>query len=242
MAFNVDLTLPPDFSNRVKLFPLPNVVLFPGVMQGLHIFEPRYRQMMQDALADDQLITMASLQPPRGGEDEQSYFLRPDIFQTVCIGKIVTHSRTDDGKYNLLLVGAKRARIVEEIVSDKAYRVAEVEILEDVRDVTDLELADLRNQLIGEFKTFASQRQGLSEQTLKNMLVDTMPFSVLIDLICYASGLDTLDQVKVLETTETGRRCELVLGFLREKMNKPPMDEMPRPDDLGDFPPNFSLN
>ena len=64
MAFNVDLTLPHNFENKVRLFPLPNLVLFPGVMQGLHVFEPRYRQLMDDALAADHLITMAVLKTP----------------------------------------------------------------------------------------------------------------------------------------------------------------------------------
>ena len=115
MTLNVDLNLPKDFDNEVRLFPLPELVLFPGVMQGLHIFEPRYREMMEDAIQSDSLITMASLKP----EAAHKFSLdEPPIFETVCIGKIVTHSQTNDGRYNLLLVGAKRARIIRQIQID----------------------------------------------------------------------------------------------------------------------------
>ena len=60
MTLNVDLNLPKDFDNEVRLFPLPELVLFPGVMQGLHIFEPRYLTMLDDVLkTDHRLIGMA---------------------------------------------------------------------------------------------------------------------------------------------------------------------------------------
>ncbi len=89
MSFaNTDVELPHNFSGIVRLFPLPNLVLLPGVIQALHIFEPRYRKMMDDALAADQLITMALLKP--GWETHQGD--NPPIHDVVCIGKVMTHS------------------------------------------------------------------------------------------------------------------------------------------------------
>jgi ATP-dependent Lon protease len=240
MAFNVDLSLPSDFTNIVRLFPLPNLILFPGVMQGLHVFEPRYRQMMKDALTADNLITMAVL---KSNSAKQEYELRPEIHSTACVGKIVTHSRTEDGRYNLLLVGAKRARIVREIISDKAYRMAEVEVLEDTLEISAEQLRVLRQRLVDEFMDYASHRQGLNEETIRNMLVDTMPFGLLIDLICYAVGLDPEDQIRVLETQETSQRCELVLTMMQRKRSAQKQKlNTPSPDDEGDFPPDFSIN
>lgn len=241
MAYNVDLSLPPDFANIVRLFPLPNVVMFPGVMQGLHIFEPRYRQMMVDALAADQLITMAVLKspPPKLAKD---FSLRPAIYPTVCVGKIVTHSRTEDGRYNLLLVGAKRAKIVREVVTDKSYRIAEVAVLDDTLDATATQLEALRQRLIDEFMNYASHRQGLSEETIKNMLVDSMPFGLLVDLVCYAVGLDPEDQVQILEAQETSRRCELVLDMLQRKKTTHSKYAKSYEDVDHDFPPDFSQN
>ena len=85
------------FSGVVRLFPLPNLVLYPHVMQPLHIFEGRYREMLDDALADDKLITMAVLEP--GWEPD--YDSRPPISPYACLGKVVTHHKLPDGRSNL---------------------------------------------------------------------------------------------------------------------------------------------
>src|SRR5947209_9701611 len=104
-----DSTSLEDFSGTVRLFPLPNLVLFPHVIQPLHIFEPRYRQLMADALKDDRLMAMALLRPGWDKEDQQSLALYP----VVCLGRIFKEERLNDGRYNLLLHGLSRARLVE---------------------------------------------------------------------------------------------------------------------------------
>src|SRR5437868_12939738 len=92
--------LTPD-DGVIRLFPLPKLVLFPGAMQPLHIFEPRYRQMTADALAGDRLIAMVL---PRPGW-EKDYYGRPAIHTTACIGTITSDQRLDDGRFNILLRG-----------------------------------------------------------------------------------------------------------------------------------------
>src|SRR5215469_8637081 len=87
-----------DFAGTVRLFPLPNLVLFPHVMQPLHIFEPRYRNLLEDALAADRLIAMALLEP--GWESD--YEGRPPLGTMACLGRVATHHRLPDGTYNLL--------------------------------------------------------------------------------------------------------------------------------------------
>src|SRR5271157_5053748 len=89
------------FGGTVRLFPLPNLVLFPHVIQPLHVFEPRYRQLMEDALQADRLTAMALLQP--GWEDTKNQ--RPAIHPVVCIGRIFKEERLADGRFNLLLQG-----------------------------------------------------------------------------------------------------------------------------------------
>src|ERR1700722_13009146 len=106
-----------SFGGTARLFPLPNLVLFPHVVQPLHIFEPRYRQLMADALADDRLITMALLRP--GWEED--YHQKPPIHSVVCLGRIHQEDRLADGRYNLLLEGLWRARIREEVSGDRLY-------------------------------------------------------------------------------------------------------------------------
>src|SRR3990172_3672334 len=83
------------FSGVARLFPLPNLVMYPHVMQPLHIFEERYREMLEDAVAGDRLIAMALLKP--GWETD--YESRPPIARFACLGKAVTHPRTPDGRY-----------------------------------------------------------------------------------------------------------------------------------------------
>ena len=117
-----------DFANVTRLFPLPNLVMFPHVVLPLHIFEPRYRQMTEDALAGDRLITMVQITPPAKGE----HWTEPVPLEPVgCLGKIIQHERLANGRFNLLLLGRKRVRLLREIATEKLYRIAEVDILED---------------------------------------------------------------------------------------------------------------
>src|SRR5207244_3679223 len=92
-----------------------------------HVFEPRYRQMMADALGDDRLLSMALLRPGW----EQGYHERPAVHPMVCVGRITREERLADGRYNLLLQGLCRARILEELSSERLYRIARVELCQD---------------------------------------------------------------------------------------------------------------
>lgn len=111
---------------RIPLFPLPGVVLMPGTMLPLHIFEPRYRAMVADALAGDRTIGMAMLYPgwESGGDD-------PRIYAVGGAGEIVESEELEDGRYNILLEGRFRYRVIEETPANP-YRIARVE---EVRSV-----------------------------------------------------------------------------------------------------------
>src|SRR5687768_8983806 len=90
--------------SSLPIFPLPSVVLFPNVFLPLHIFEPRYRQMIADALSGDRIIGMVLLKP--GYEDD--YEGRPPIYGTGCSGLITHVERMEDGRYNLVLRGLEK--------------------------------------------------------------------------------------------------------------------------------------
>jgi Lon protease-like protein len=108
---------------RLPVFALPNVVFFPKTYLPLHIFEPRYRQMVADASAGGQCIAMALLK--EGWETE--YYGNPPVFPTVCVGRLVSVQPLADGRSNILLQGLERCDIVEEH-DDKPYREATVRI------------------------------------------------------------------------------------------------------------------
>ncbi len=129
MADQGDLTFDPQkFSGRVRLFPLPDLVMFPHVMQPLHIFEPRYRELVAASLADDHLLGMALLAPGWEG----SYEGRPAISPVACLARIASCRQLADGCYNLFVLGLERLEIVRELPGEHAYREAEARLLEDV--------------------------------------------------------------------------------------------------------------
>jgi Lon protease-like protein len=109
-------------SDLLSLFPLTNVVLFPNVFLPLHIFEPRYREMIADALSGDRLIGMVLLKP--GWEHE--YEGRPAVYAVGCSGVITHAERLADGRYNIVLRGIERFRILHEDHT-RPYRLASVE-------------------------------------------------------------------------------------------------------------------
>src|SRR6266436_2290611 len=113
-------------SDLLPLFPLPNVVLFPNVFLPLHIFELRYREMVADAVASDRMIGMVLLRP---GWD-RDYDGRPAIYPIGCSGVMTHVERLGDGRYNIVLRGLERFRIVEEN-QERSYRRASVEPLHE---------------------------------------------------------------------------------------------------------------
>src|SRR5262249_22562147 len=115
-----DAKIPDDFAGTARLFPLPNLVLFPQIVQGLHIFEARYRQLMADALSTDQLITLALLKPGW----EADYDGTPAVEPVACLGRVTWHEKLPDGRYNLRLRGLARVQLLGEIPTNRPYRVA----------------------------------------------------------------------------------------------------------------------
>jgi Lon protease-like protein len=127
----------------LPLFPLPNTVLFPGVYLPLHIFEPRYRAMVRDALDDDRLIGMTLLKP--GFEAE--YEGRPPIYPIGCAGLITHAEPLPDGRFNIILQGLERFQVIAEDHS-RAYRVGNIDLLDALRAPADpMSVQGLRQRL-----------------------------------------------------------------------------------------------
>src|SRR5438067_565541 len=169
-----------DFRGTARLFPLPNLVLFPSVIQPLHIFEPRYRQMMLDALDDDRLLALVLLQP--GWEED--YHLRPPIHSIACLGAIANEERLADGRYNLLLHGLRRVRIVEELPEQKLYRCARVELLQETTPAAGqgCELREALTLCVPPW--FAGH--GVAQQQAEQLLRAGLPLSALCDIFSFA--------------------------------------------------------
>ena len=117
-----DAWRPEGTGGTVRLFPLPDLVMFPHVVQALHIFEPRYIAMVEEALAADRQIAMVLLRDGWKLDTTRA----PPIHATACLGRIVSHNRLENGRYNLLLAGIVRARILQECETDAPFRLADV--------------------------------------------------------------------------------------------------------------------
>jgi Lon protease-like protein len=220
-----------DFRGSVRLFPLPNLVLFPHAIQPLHLFEPRYRQLMADALNDDRLIAMALLRP---GWEEQ-YAQNPPIHTVVCVGRIFQEERLPDGRYDLLLHGVSRARVREEVSTSKLYRTARVDLLRDVAPGPASGESALRRQL-GERLTgwFPEQSPALAQ--LRKLVAASLDLGALCDIFGFALPLDLDAKRQLLEEVWVERRARLLLAHLKARDPRPPAQK------ARCFPPLFSAN
>jgi uncharacterized protein len=218
----------PKFSNRCRLFPLPDLVLFPHALLPLHIFEPRYRQMTSDALADDCLLTMVRIRPARDG---LSWVEPVPIMDVGCMGRIVQHERLPDGRFNLLLLGSTRVLLKREEPRTKLYRIAEAEIIADQEPKEPL--ACRGSELIGLFRSVFEKHQGKSED-LRRLLEQALPLGVLTDIIAHALPIPPDVKQGLLSEPKVARRVETLRVILRELVEE---DES-KPD----FPPRFSRN
>jgi Lon protease-like protein len=106
---------------RVPIFPLPGAILFPRSQLPLHIFEPRYRDMVRDAIDGGGQIAM--IQPQRLDDDNEA-----PLFAVGCVGELVGVEELEDGQFNIVLLGSHRFRLVREVDVDAIYRCAEVDI------------------------------------------------------------------------------------------------------------------
>ena len=114
-------------TQALKVFPLPSAVLLPHAVLPLNIFEPRYRALVRDALAGDKVLALAQLEPGWEGQ----YGERPPLQPMMCAGLIIWHEELADGRYNILLQGVARARLLSELTSEKLYREVRVQLLPD---------------------------------------------------------------------------------------------------------------
>lgn len=240
-----DLTrLPDDFDGQVRLFPLPALVLFPHAMQPLHIFEPRYCEMLADALQTDELIAMATLTdsaPPAKGD--------PPIAKTVCIGKIVSHVEREDERHNILLVGIKRAQVTSEVDAGRCFRIAKIDVLEDLYPPTGVaKRSQLRAELLAQFGKVIPATETV-QQGLSELLAGSMGLGPITDIIAHTLPLPVSMKLHLLAEPSVDRRASQLIQFLASGAVKLEQIETSANQDGGHassqrlpFPPPFSLN
>src|SRR5215831_17610476 len=188
----------------LPLFPLPDVVLFPDVPLPLHIFEPRYRTMVADALEGDRLIGMVLLKPGF----EADYEGRPPIFSIGCSGVIVHSAKLEDGRYNIVVNGLERVRVIAEN-HERLYRRA---IVEAVRDQSpDAAEQTAMRELRGRLERLLGLRESADPNS---RLVMEMPDTEFVHQMARIAGLEPLENQALLETPTLLKRAQALYEFL----------------------------
>ncbi|MCX7413512.1 MAG: LON peptidase substrate-binding domain-containing protein [Planctomycetia bacterium] len=221
---------PDQFSGLARVFPLPNLVMFPHVMQALHVYEPRYRAMLEEAIEDDRLIALGVLAPGW----EQQYEGRPTLRSTACLCRVATHQRTPEGTYNVLLLGVRRLRLIRELPPKKLFRVVESEIVDDelAGDVPAEAAATLQKQLLAAFKRAMPKIPDAYEQ-LDQLLGSQITLGMLADIVAYTIDLDLEWKMRLLAESDVLKRTALLLEAISAR---------PAAGSARRFPPEFSVN
>jgi hypothetical protein len=210
-----------DFSGRVPVFPLPNVVLLPQAVLPLHIFEPRYREMTERALEGERLIAMALLKP--GWEPE--YYGNPAIHDVIGVGRIVHDQRLSDGRFNLLLQGLCRARVIE-VISDRPYRTASVELLEDALEESHAKALESKRQGLLSVYTSIVRQITQDEKVTPD---PSMPLGMLCDALAAFVEAEPREKQAVLEELDVAARTTRVVELLRRAPIVPKRPWPPQP-------------
>ncbi len=190
-------------ATRLSIFPLPGALLFPGMHLPLHIFEPRYRAMVSDAMARDRRIAM--IQPRPDSEDVET----PDLFEIGCVGRIAEVEALDDGRYNLILQGLSLFRVRRELVVTTPFRQVEAELLPVDPDET-LSLG-ARASLEMESRRFA-EAHGYSVDWKSVGRLDDVS---LVNGVAQIAPFDVAAKQALLEAPDLGTRAEMLVQLMQ---------------------------
>ena len=195
---------------HIPIFPLPDVVLFPHTLLPLHIFEPRYREMVRDCLAGDKRLAMALLKP--GWEND--YYGRPPVHPIAGAGEIIQHEELPDGRFNILLRGTMRIGITAELPADKPYRVARARPLPDrYPDANPKGLAARVERLkVFYLRILSEVQKGQGE--IAKIFSGVKDPGIIVDRIAGAAIADAETRQQALEAIDVARRLAIVQDHL----------------------------
>jgi len=152
----------------VPVFPLPNVILFPGSVMPLHIFEERYRQMVEDLLDRPGWLVMGNI--PEDSYDQISG--SPPIYPVAGLGEIARHKRLSDGRFLIWVVGLRRVKL-REVTSDRLYRKVEAELLTET-PASGEDAERLRPELMGAIRSRAKSDVNFGDEVPVGLLADVL--------------------------------------------------------------------
>lgn len=194
---------------RISIFPLAGAILFPGMQLPLHIFEPRYRDLVGDSIARDRMIGM--IQPK--GQDRRREGNRneyPPLFEVGCLGRIGEVEAMDDGRYNIILEGLQRFTIVKELKVTTAFRQVEGELWEEDEAADTLSIAE-RASLEMESRRFADAQGYAVDWGAVGQLDDYS----LVNAIAQIAPFDFAAKQALLEARGLSMRADLIVQLMQ---------------------------
>lgn len=195
---------------RVPVFPLPDIVFFPHVSLPLHIFEPRYRKMIIDALATDRLIAMALLKPGW----EESYGGSPEVYPIAGAGVIEGAVPLPDGRFNVRLRGIARVELVE-FVQESPYRVARVRLLPDRFDRDGFDIEAEKHRLLTACAGLWQEMTGKPEAAMA--VHSDIPFETAVNTLCQNLTMDVSKKLELLAMDDVRERCRSLVDLLGQR-------------------------
>ena len=199
-----------NFSGVLPLFPLSSVVFFPNTLLPLHIFEPRYKEMVNTALNNEKIIGMALLKP--GWESD--YYRNPEVYDVIGMGRIVSSEELDDGKINIVLYGLKRAKIIE-IIEELPYRQAHISIMENQYDTNNESFRSIIEEHINKWNLYLDDKQKSHRINVNTKL----PLENLTDALASLIFPNVFDKQKLLEETNVQKRAEIIINDLQSRLD-----------------------
>ncbi len=194
--------------SEIPIFPLPNVVLFPSALLPLHIFEPRYRAMVTDALESERLIGLVMLRP--GWESQ--YDGTPEVYPIGCAGFITHSDQLPDGRFNIMLRGLEKFRILDERPARagvERYRIAHIESIKEVKSGVTAASHAARQRL----EKLLARKLHKSDH---DFIPKDVPDADLVHAI--AQHLEPLEKQALLECNSLLERCEALVELLEMRM------------------------
>jgi Lon protease-like protein len=195
----------------VPLFPLPNVVLFPRMPLPLHVFEPRYRAMVRDALRGARLVGMVLLR----GDWRADYAGRPPIFATGTVGQVVHVEELAEGRFDLVLRGVRSFRVQEERPPTEPYRQARVAWRDEVDDAVPSAVRDALLRLVRRYLERLGRRP-VSPAGLDRGVDDT----AFVNFFAQHLDLDPLERQALLEEGSTSTRASRLVDVLEFRLEE----------------------
>ena len=207
-----DILDPVSIPKVIPLFPLPNLVFFPRTYVPLHIFEPRYREMVQAAAASHRMIGMVLLK--EGWEAD--YEGAPAIFAMGCVGRMMNVQRLSDGRSNILLQGLRRFEIQHEVGAE-SYRQGRI-VLKDLSQPDTALPPEIRREIVKVVAGFIRNRE--DEMALLAMLKQPIHDDVLVQNLSFALDFTPLEKQFLLESDSLIQQGRRLLDLLHFKLHE----------------------